>query len=232
MKIIFDGNISSGKSDSLNYFSNQLHMNVLIEQHANIACSTMSNAQNALLIEQPKQSLGSTIKEVQGTSLIEPVDKWSPGLELFYKDKTNAFTLQMEILLWHLQNKNETGFIERSPLSCVHVFGESLRKDNLISEYQWTIMNEYYTTFGWKPDIIFYLQCPPEICFERLKNRNRNCETNISLEYLTKIHENYEILYNSNNILTENINIVKIDASQSKENVSNSINEYLNKFCL
>ena len=93
-------------------------------------------------------------------------------------------------------------------------------------------MNEYYTTFGWKPDIIFYLQSPPEICFERLKNRNRNCESNISLEYLIKIHENYEMLYNSNNILTENINIVKIDASQSKENVSNSINEYLNKFCL
>jgi deoxyadenosine/deoxycytidine kinase len=232
MKIIFDGNISSGKSDSLNYFSNQLHMNVLIEQHAIIACSTMSITQSALLIEQPKQSLGSTVNKVQGTLLIEPVNKWSPGLKLFYKDKTNAFTLQMEILLWHLQNKNETGFIERSPLSCVHVFGESLRKDNLISEYQWTIMNEYYTTFGWKPDIIFYLQCPPEICFERLKNRNRDCESNITLEYLTKIHENYEILYNSNNILTENINIIKIDASQSKEDVSNSINEYLRKFNL
>jgi deoxyadenosine/deoxycytidine kinase len=192
MKIIFDGNISSGKSDSLNYFSNQLNMN----------------------------------------ALLEPVEKWASGLELFYKDKTNAFPLQMEILLWHLQNKNEIGFIERSPLSCVHVFGKSLRKDNLISEYQWSIMNEYNTTFGWKPDIIFYLQCPPEICYERLKNRNRNCETNISLEYLTKIHENYEILYNTNNILTENINIVKIDASQSKENVYNSIYNNLRKFYL
>lgn len=205
MKIIFDGNISSGKSDSLNHFSNQLNINTLLEQY-------MSTAQSGLLVE--------------------PVDKWGPGLELFYKDKTNAFTLQMEILLWHLQNKNETGFIERSPLSCVHVFGESLKKDNLISEYQWNIMNEYNRTFGWKPDIIFYLQCSPEICYERLKNRNRDCESNISLEYLTKIHENYEKLYNSNNILTENINVVKIDASQNKKDVYNSINEYLNKFCL
>lgn len=93
-------------------------------------------------------------------------------------------------------------------------------------------MNEYNRTFGWKPDIIFYLQCSPEICYERLKNRNRDCESNISLEYLTKIHENYEKLYNSNNILTENINVVKIDASQNKKDVYNSINEYLNKFCL
>lgn len=85
MKIIFDGNISSGKSDSLNHFSNQLNINTLLEQY-------MSTAQSGLLVE--------------------PVDKWGPGLELFYKDKTNAFTLQMEILLWHLQNKNETGFIE------------------------------------------------------------------------------------------------------------------------
>lgn len=191
MKIIFDGNISSGKSECL------------------------------------KSCLGSKIKEVQCTSLIEPVNKWASGLELFYKDKTNAFTLQMEILLWHLQNENKSGFIERSPLSCVHVFGESLRKDNLISEYQWTIMNEYNTTFGWKPETIFYLQCPPEICYERLKNRNRDCESNISLEYLTKIHENYEMLYNTNNILTENINIIKIDASQNKEDVCNSINKYL-----
>ena len=36
---------------------------VLIEQHASIACSTMSTAQSALLIEQPEQSLDSTIKE-------------------------------------------------------------------------------------------------------------------------------------------------------------------------
>ena len=43
----------------------------MIEQHANIACSTMSNAQNALLIEQPKQSLGSTINKAHGTFLIE-----------------------------------------------------------------------------------------------------------------------------------------------------------------
>ena len=215
MTTIVDGNISSGKSEALNYFSKKLNIKkvqstFLIEQHANIACSTMSNTQSVLLIE--------------------PVDKWAPGLELFYKDKTNAFALQMEILLWHLQNKNKSGFIERSPLSCVHVFGESLRKDNLISEYQWTIMNEYNTTFGWKPETIFYLQCPPEICYERLKNRNRDCESNISLEYLTKIHENYEMLYNTNNILTENINIIKIDASQNKEDVCNSINEYLNKF--
>ena len=40
------------------------------------------------------------------------------------------------------------------------------------------------------------------------------------------------MLYNSNNILTENINIIKIDASQNKEDVCNSINEYLNKFNL
>ena len=32
---------------------------------------------------------------MQGTFLIEPVDKWAPGLELFYKDKTNDFALQM-----------------------------------------------------------------------------------------------------------------------------------------
>ena len=209
MKIIIDGNISSGKSECLK------------------SCldSTVNKVPDTLLIEQHLTK--SNVLQSKPSVLIEPVDKWAPGLELFYKDKTNAFALQMEILLWHLQNKNETGFIERSPLSCVHVFGESLRKDNLISEYQWTIMNEYNTTFGWKPKTIFYLQCPPEICYERLKNRNRDCESNISLEYLTKIHENYEILYNTNNILTENINIIKIDASQSKEDVCNSINEYL-----
>lgn len=209
MKIIIDGNISSGKSECLK------------------SCldSTVNKVPDTLLIEQHLTK--SNVLQSKPKVLIEPIKKWTPGLELFYKDKTNAFALQMEILLWHLQNKNETGFIERSPLSCVHVFGESLRKDNLISEYQWTIMNEYNTTFGWKPKTIFYLQCPPEICYERLKNRNRDCESNISLEYLTKIHENYEILYNTNNILTENINIIKIDASQSKEDVCNSINEYL-----
>jgi deoxyadenosine/deoxycytidine kinase len=37
------------------------------------------------------------------------------------------------------------------------------------------------------PTLVVYLNCSPEKALERVKKRNRNCETNIPIEYLTNL---------------------------------------------
>jgi len=46
------------------------------------------------------------------------------------------------------------------------------------------------------PDVIVYLKTDPQICLERIKERGRECEKNILLEYLQKLQNHYDKLMN------------------------------------
>lgn len=153
----------------------------------------------------------------------EPLHDWEKWLELFYSDmKKNAFGFQMRVLKSHLDKKPiQQGLFERSPLSCQKVFGMLLYEDNMMSELEWNLTNEFNEDYGWLPDIVVYLKCPPTICHERICNRNRHGEETISIDYLQKVHEKYEKLYNSD--VTKKIKVITIDASQTPEEVYESV---------
>ena len=157
----------------------------------------------------------------------EPLQDWKEWLELFYSDmKKYAFGFQMRVLKSHLDKKSiEQGIFERSPLSCQKVFGKLLHEDNQMSELEWNLTNEFFDDYGWLPDIVVYLKCSPSICHERICNRNRNGEETISLEYLEKVHEKYEQLYNSE--INKKIKVITIDASKKPEVVYESVMEQL-----
>ncbi len=157
----------------------------------------------------------------------EPLHNWEKWLELFYLDmKKNAFGFQMRVLKSHLDKKNiQQGLFERSPLSCQEVFGKLLYEDNMMSELEWNLTNEFAQDYGWLPDVVVYLKCSPNICYERISKRNRHGEETISLEYLEKVHEKYEQLYNSK--ITNQVKIITIDASNTPEEVYESVMEQL-----
>ncbi len=48
-----------------------------------------------------------------------------------------------------------------------------------------------------KADYYVYLQCDPLVAYHRLQRRGRDCESKITLEYTTKLHEEYEIFAKS-----------------------------------
>ncbi len=157
----------------------------------------------------------------------EPLHDWEKWLELFYLDmKKNAFGFQMRVLKSHLDKKNiQKGLFERSPLSCQQVFGKLLYEDKMMSELEWNLTNEFAQDYGWLPDVVVYLKCSPTVCYERIGKRNRNGEETISLQYLEKVHEKYEQLYNSD--ITKKVKIITIDASNTPEEVYESVMEQL-----
>jgi len=159
----------------------------------------------------------------------EPLCDWEEWLKLFYSNMhAHAFGFQMRVLKSHLDRKNiQQGLFERSPLSCQNVFGKLLFEDNMMSEIEWNLTNEFNDDYGWLPDIVVYLKCSPEVCHKRIQNRNRDGEESISLEYLSKVHQKYEELYNNESPIFRKIKVITIDANQSPEQVYESVMEQL-----
>lgn len=153
----------------------------------------------------------------------EPLFDWTKWLELFYSDmKKYSFGFQMRVLKSHLDKKDiSNGIFERSPLSCQKVFGKLLYEDNMINELEWTLTNEFNNDYGWTPDVVVYLKCDPEICYQRIKQRNRLNEKEIELDYLKRLHNKYEELYTN----CENVKVITIDASKSLEEVYDEVSD-------
>jgi len=153
--------------------------------------------------------------------ILEPVDEWtsirnSNGknlLEEFYADPSrNAYLFQSIAFRSRMKNivNQVDAIIERSIYTDRNVFAKTCLEDGYISNIEW---NDYIGWFDWlsdafkiKPNGFIYLQCDPNISYERIKKRNRSGEGDISLDYLKKLHEKHEEwLLHSDNTLILNV---------------------------
>jgi deoxyadenosine/deoxycytidine kinase len=156
----------------------------------------------------------------------EPLNDWDKWVDLFYSDMNKyAFGFQMRVLKSHMDKKEvDNGIFERSPLSCQKVFGQLLFEDNKMTQLEWDLTNEFNNDYGWVPDIVVYLKCDPEICYQRIQKRNRDGEHSITLDYLKRIHDKYEEMYSRMKCYNK-IKIIEIDASKSSDAVYEEVLE-------
>jgi deoxyadenosine/deoxycytidine kinase len=121
-------------------------------------------------------------------------------LELFYQDAQRwGLTFQMCALLTRAKTWQEVSqhsdhrpiILERSVFCDRFVFAENGYRTGLFSlaEYQlycgmWDFM---VTNGGAEPGLILYLRTPAEVCLQRIHERGRAEESNISLEYLLQL---------------------------------------------
>jgi len=150
-----------------------------------------------------KSTLCEKLEECGYKVFKEGLDEWGHVLELFYKNPERyCYLLQNAILL----NMNEQYkyinrltddiiFIERSPLSAFNIFVENSKNTNLLSNIEYELYKKLHQKIGWNPDYIIGLTLNPEIAYERLKKRNRPCEQNTSLEYITQISNLYDTTF-------------------------------------
>jgi deoxyadenosine/deoxycytidine kinase len=151
--------------------------------------------------------------------ILEDVDDWKPYLHQFYSDMDKySLSFQMKVLLHHIKNKDlSTEYVlERSPLSCIHIFGQKLKNDYKISDLDFNLMIDYNKTLGWLPKKLIFINTDPEICLQRIKQRDRAGEL-IPLEYLKGIDSLYKDLYLNKGI--EGIEIFVIDGNQNQDKV-------------
>ena len=138
-------------------------------------------------------------------ALTEPVEDWSKQaygqslLDNFYKNTPRwAYTLETLTMMCrskaHLKeqkNKNRNRIMERSIYSGRYCFAQNSFESGCMSNIEWKIYNEWASFLldrHCKPPLGFiYLQASPEICFERVKKRNRSSETSLTLDYMKQI---------------------------------------------
>ncbi|KAM8738108.1 thymidine kinase 2, mitochondrial isoform 1-T1 [Acanthopagrus schlegelii] len=165
--ICIEGNIASGKTTCLEYFSKTSNIEVLTE----------------------------------------PVSKWRNvrghnPLALMYQDPARwGITLQTYVQLTMLDRHLSTiaapvRMMERSIFSAKYIFVENLFKSGKMPEVDYAVLTEWFewitTNISIPVDLIVYLQTSPQTCHERLKQRCREEEKVIPLEYLESIHQLYE----------------------------------------
>ena len=150
------------------------------------------------------KKLSTEFKVVQ-----EPVDEWSKMrnangkniLEEFYEDpKRNAYLFQSIAFRSRVKNITDMDadnvIVERSIYTDRMVFAEVCKEDGNINEIEWNDYTEWFDFvvkhIGLKPKGFIYLRAEPEKSHERITKRNRSGESNITLEYLRKLHRRHD----------------------------------------
>jgi deoxyadenosine/deoxycytidine kinase len=137
--------------------------------------------------------------------LDEPLLNRPNLLESFSRNPTDGATfMQIRTLVDYAIMKTEdfkipvalrnniTTISERSPLDSAFVFTPTLYEQDTITKEGNELVHDTFNQIGWAPKHQIYLQCPPETCLLRTLTRQQPGDTNLSLDYLTTLHEKYE----------------------------------------
>jgi deoxyadenosine/deoxycytidine kinase len=188
-----DGNIGSGKSTLLKYLKDYYE-----------------NNPNIIFADEPVTEWES-IKDANGTTM----------LEKFYQDqKTYSFPFQMMAYISRLtilrnivkENPDAIIMTERSLHTDRFVFAKMLFDSGLIEDVNYQIYLKWFDAFieDLKINGFIYVKTDPKICFERIKKRSRNGESNIPLDYLIKCDEYHDSMIEIN----KETKILRFDGNQ------------------
>ena len=139
------------------------------------------------------QHYGNTIDPI--ATAYEP---FLNNLDNYYNGTISAFEFQLYVIT-KLCERNRTYnkkdvLMERNLEDAVEIFTNVLTENKKITTQQQLII---YTLFQstidkrLKSNFFIYLRTDPQVCFEIIKQRGRECEQHITLEYLTQLHEHY-----------------------------------------
>ena len=136
--------------------------------------------------------------------IYEPLEEWLSIKDktYFYSDmerycyafQSMAFITRYQKTL-SIDNTKKYVFIERSIFSDKKIFAENCRKNNIMSEIEWKIYQEWFDSMSKLitfPHRFVYLKCKPEVSYQRLKGRNREEEKEVPLGYLRELHQRHE----------------------------------------
>ena len=179
--------------------------------------------------------------------IYEPVELWQTItnsenkniLQLFYEDKIKwAFLFQIIAGLSTIQKlinilkttNTQYIFLDRSFLSTKHTFEKMLYDNGTISSIEHTaysLLCDHYEKTIYKDykHLHIYLKCDPQVSLERIKKRNRQEESNITLEYLEELNKYHdEWLLKNDNVLIIDCNNDTLNNIKWYKNILNNIN--------
>lgn len=157
--------------------------------------------------------------------MFEPVNQWK-FLKKFYEDMRRwCFTLQVEILNSFKGMDTKNKIVERSPWEACNIFAKNSHMNNLLSDEEYGLICQLTNSIGYKPDVFIYLRSTPELCMERIKQRQRECESTITKEYITQLHELYVKCIED--LIKEGKYVFIVDAFKEKDDICEEVIEFM-----
>lgn len=167
--VAIEGNIASGKTTLLQYFS---------------------KFEDALVYQEPVDKWRS----VKGHNLLgymySDPPRWSLAFQTY---------VQLTMIDQHksvIPSEKRVKLMERSLFSAKYCFVENLFQSSRMTEVEYAILTEW---FDWlvandNPhlDLIVYLRTDPAVCWNRIQARHRPEEIHIPKEYLYNLHDLHE----------------------------------------
>jgi deoxyadenosine/deoxycytidine kinase len=223
--------------------ANNIHKIISIEGNIGCGKSTLLNIIKSHIINTNSNTNSNNMTQL----IDEPVDQWISFrdsqneniLEKFYKNKQKWGSLfQMHAFLTRIKETTKTiinskdkggSFLcERSIMSDKNIFSAILQNSGDMTEMETMIYNEWFTWIvsltNTEPSKFIYMRADPDICYQRIKKRNRKEENDIKREYIENIHDLHETWLN-----TDDANILIINANDDFINNSNNKKEIINK---
>ncbi|XP_028626227.1 thymidine kinase 2, mitochondrial isoform X2 [Grammomys surdaster] len=165
--VCIEGNIASGKTTCLEFFSNTTDVEVLMEP---VLKWRNVHGHNPLSL------------------MYRDASRWGLTLQTY---------VQLTMLDQHTRPQmSPVRLMERSIYSARYVFVENLYRSGKMPKVDYAILSEWFDwiirNIDVSVDLIVYLRTTPEICYQRLKMRCREEEKVIPMEYLSAIHRLYE----------------------------------------
>lgn len=153
------------------------------------------------MIGAGKSTLAGALGEHLGIDVhYEPVEDNEYLADFYRETRRYAFAMQIYLLNRRFQQHQEIIWRGRSAVQdrTIYedaIFAKMLAESDLMDERDYRTYLELFrhmSNFMCRPNVIVYLDVPPQVSMDRIKSRGRDIEGGISLEYLEALYKGYE----------------------------------------
>jgi len=107
----------------------------------------------------------------------------------------------------------EVIIVERSALSCITIFAANLRDSGNMTNWEYSLLQRFYSMIAWEPAHILYIRADPEVCCGRITKRNREGEGNVDPKLIENLHHKHERTFVDDRRLSGDFSLGGISAS-------------------
>ena len=205
-------------------------------------------AGKSTFLEKLREKLGGKEYPLNVVFMQEPVDVWQTItdksgediLTKYYADPAKyafsfqimAYSTRLAMFKKAVQENPSCDVIlcERSLEADRNIFAKMLRDEGNIEDITFQIYNRLYmdTADDYLADAIVYMATPPMVCYDRIQQRNRKGESEISIQYLMECHRYHETWLTDGIDLAETTQVMVLDESKNDPAVwVNQVGEFL-----
>ncbi|CAH1795307.1 unnamed protein product [Owenia fusiformis] len=187
-EVSVEGNIGCGKSTCLKYFQNSPNVEALREP-LHLWCNVRGHNALELLYQDPK--------------------RWSFSF--------NTYVQLTRLNMHEHKTEKPVKMLERSLYSTRYCFVENDMRSGILSPLEGAVLSEWFdftiANRDCHVDLIVYLRASPEICYDRIRKRNRKEEKCVPFQLIKDLHDLHEQWLIEQNTFKPPAPVLVIDAS-------------------